>query len=862
MLVDLYKEEEEEGGLWGVAALGPGALDALRRVEEPASLALVASPPLLLAWPPPLASRLAEHLTPRQRETGLRAAQALEQAGVFFLGDGPGTGKTRVLAAVAMHFERAAPAMRRLWLVPNALLRKQALRELALLSVSAEVLSYAQLRRSEGVAASASGCLLLLDEAHALRHASEQTRAVGALQAVARAVLYSTATPASDVRRLGYMTRLRLWGPGTPFQGGFEAFVGSLTRWGLGAAELLALELKRRGLYSCHRLPEVEVRPLELSACAATRALFDACTAGWGGVAPPEAGSGSGCCPLFFKRLLTSLKVQLLAPRWRADLADGRAVVVVLQGTGAAAQQGEDGSMLQRCLRRGGRVWDADAPPLPGDALTEVRRALPGVSVGEISGRPVALRRADGDDGGGNAAALAAFQRGELRALVLSAAGAVGVNVTSPLPIRMYLVELPGVPETLAQQLGRCNRLNMQHAPEYYHASLGTVVERRVEAALARRSATLGALCCADQHQLLLRHRPWSASQIRWVTLELVTRALARRAPSAWRPPEALEDHPPPHVEDRSAAALDLGRLLADAAPGDALTRLVRCCPSAQAWALPPTWSPASHACFPAAVRRAARAAALCLYRVAGVTPMLLAHVFGYALGEDWDVAPALTALGVGGLDTATPSGFMEAAASTPLATQQALLRSCEAAALRAPVPPLALRTLASHCRRRVEHGDRYDVEVEVLAETAVECSLRVRLVARAAPVAAPVLFALASGRLASVAAGATPGGGIELRLPGKDRGVGGRTFADVAAATHAAGLRDALPPGSLQVFRAREAQELQRQRALGEAAGRVLRLVVAEPLSRWEASMRQVLAFELPPQRRLVGLLMSDRPA
>jgi len=820
------------------APLGPAGLDALRHVEEPPTLALVVPPPLRIQAPPAFAAAVGPHLTARQHETSLRACQALADAGVFFLGDGPGTGKTRILAAVALHYALVWPGVRRLWLVPNALLRRQALQELALLGATAEVQSYAQLRQRG--APDPADVLVLLDEAHALKHATAQTRAVEELQHMARAVVYSTATPASDVRHLGYMTRLGLWGPGGPFPD-FRSFAASLARWGLGAAELLALDLKRRGLYCCHRLPEVCVQQLELAASAPARELFDASIRLW--AAPAPAG---GERLLFFKRLLASLKARLLAPRWTQDLRDGYALVVVLQGTGAAAQQNADGTMMQRCLRRAGRAADFR---LPLDALTEVRAALPDVAVGEISGRAAGLRAGAGS----NARALAAFQRGELRVLVLSAAGAVGLNVTSPHPIRMYIVELPAVPETLAQQLGRCNRLNTTHAPEYFHASLRTLVERRTEARLAKRSSTLGALVCADQHRKLLQSPAWSTLQLCWVTLELVTRALSRRAPD-WCPPAGL-----PEVSARqelqAVTGLDRAQLLTGA-PEQALALVLQRCPAAAEWVAPPCWTPALHGLFPAAVRRAAATAALCLFRSSHLTSPLVAHVLGFALGDAWDVRPALAALGPELLDAAAPAAFMDAAAEAPLATQQALLRCCEAAARRCPAPPGALRSLEAYCRQHVEHADRYDVQVQVRAGSpAADCHVCVHFLARDRPVAAPALHLLPSGRLVSLV---PVEDGVELRLPGKARGVAGRTFPDAARALQACGVREAVPVDALARFRTRETAELERLRRRGEAATRLLRLALAEPLRRWETSLRQVLTFEVGGQA-VAGLLLHD---
>ena len=61
-------------------------------------------------------------------------------------------------------------------------------------------------------------------------------------------VLYCSATGASEPRNMAYMVRLGLWGPGTAFQNGFRFFLSSLERRGVGAMELLAMEMKRMGL--------------------------------------------------------------------------------------------------------------------------------------------------------------------------------------------------------------------------------------------------------------------------------------------------------------------------------------------------------------------------------------------------------------------------------------------------------------------------------------------------------------------------------------------------------------------------------------------------------------------------------------
>ena len=59
-------------------------------------------------------------------------------------------------------------------------------------------------------------------------------------------VLYVSATGATDANNLCYMSRLGLWGPDTGFPDK-QSFVHMLTKRGVSAMELVAMELKRSG---------------------------------------------------------------------------------------------------------------------------------------------------------------------------------------------------------------------------------------------------------------------------------------------------------------------------------------------------------------------------------------------------------------------------------------------------------------------------------------------------------------------------------------------------------------------------------------------------------------------------------------
>ncbi|XP_043807578.1 protein FORGETTER 1 isoform X2 [Manihot esculenta] len=120
--------------------------------------------------------------------------------------------------------------------------------------------------------------LVIFDECHKAKNlvpeaGSQPTRTGEAvLEIQARLpearVIYCSATGASEPRNMGYMVRLGLWGAGTCFDD-FQKFLGALEKGGVGALELVAMDMKARGMYVCRTLSykgvefEVVEAPLE-----------------------------------------------------------------------------------------------------------------------------------------------------------------------------------------------------------------------------------------------------------------------------------------------------------------------------------------------------------------------------------------------------------------------------------------------------------------------------------------------------------------------------------------------------------------------------------------------------------------------
>ncbi|KAM9306500.1 protein strawberry notch homolog 1 isoform 1-T1 [Pholidichthys leucotaenia] len=66
-------------------------------------------------------------------------------------------------------------------------------------------------------------------------------------------VVYASATGASEPRNMAYMNRLGIWGHKTPFKE-FGNFIQAVERRGVGAMEIVAMDMKLRGMYIARQL--------------------------------------------------------------------------------------------------------------------------------------------------------------------------------------------------------------------------------------------------------------------------------------------------------------------------------------------------------------------------------------------------------------------------------------------------------------------------------------------------------------------------------------------------------------------------------------------------------------------------------
>ncbi|OQV20973.1 Protein strawberry notch-like protein 1 [Hypsibius exemplaris] len=167
-------------------------------------------------------------------------------------------------------------------------------------------------------------------------------------------VVYASATGATEPRNMGYMSRLGLWGPATSFED-FKSFDDSIEKRGVGAMELVAMEMKHRGMYIARQLSfqGVSFNIEEVALLPEFIELYDTCVDFWShaeksfreALALSKAKKKRlfsvqtqfwGAHQRFFKYLCLSAKIDAAVACAKKALAEGKCAVIGLQSTGEA----------------------------------------------------------------------------------------------------------------------------------------------------------------------------------------------------------------------------------------------------------------------------------------------------------------------------------------------------------------------------------------------------------------------------------------------------------------------------------------------------------------------------------------------
>ncbi|KAF7636928.1 hypothetical protein Mgra_00003667 [Meloidogyne graminicola] len=165
-------------------------------------------------------------------------------------------------------------------------------------------------------------------------------------------IVYASATGATEPRNMAYMTRLGLWGLGLTF-GTFGEFIHSVENRGVGAMEMVAMDIKLRGLYLSRQLSfrgadfYVEEIPLTkdfIKIYDESAKLWMECRRQFAKALNqiPDSKAGRqniwarfwGAHQRFFKYLCISAKVDSCVRIALQAIKNGKCVVIGLQSTG------------------------------------------------------------------------------------------------------------------------------------------------------------------------------------------------------------------------------------------------------------------------------------------------------------------------------------------------------------------------------------------------------------------------------------------------------------------------------------------------------------------------------------------------
>lgn len=199
--------------------------------------------------------------------------------------------------------------------------------------------------------------MIVFDEAHKAKNLEADTRTAKLVVALQERlpnarVLYCSATGVSEIAHMAYAVRLGLWGSANPLYPTFDSFKEALTRRGVGAMEMLALEMKRKGLFLARTLSweGADFHTVEVRLGQKQVASYDGAVKWWFRV-KNEIESALQMLNMpaktiwrlfyaaqqrFFKEMCISAKIEEVCTQAKKFLEDDHCIVIGLQSTGEA----------------------------------------------------------------------------------------------------------------------------------------------------------------------------------------------------------------------------------------------------------------------------------------------------------------------------------------------------------------------------------------------------------------------------------------------------------------------------------------------------------------------------------------------
>uniref|UniRef100_A0A4W4HJI6 Protein strawberry notch homolog 2 n=1 Tax=Electrophorus electricus TaxID=8005 RepID=A0A4W4HJI6_ELEEL len=358
-------------------------------VVETSTLSSVPPPDITYTLSIPDSTISTGQLSALQLEAIIYACQQHEvilknkQRAGFLIGDGAGVGKGRTVAAIILeNFLKARK--RALWFSVSNDLKYDAERDLKDIEApnipvfALNKIKYGDTATSEGVLFATYSALIgesqaggqhrtrlkqildwcrpdfdgviVFDECHKAKNATstKMGKAVLDLQnklPLAR-VVYASATGASEPKNMIYMSRLGIWGEGTPFKT-FEDFLHAIEKRGVGAMEIVAMDMKVSGMYIARQLSfsGVSFRIEEITLDSEFKLVYNKAALDVFTRAADTLGLNSrkslwgqfwSSHQRFFKYLCIAAKVRRLVELARAEMEQGKCIVIGLQSTGEA----------------------------------------------------------------------------------------------------------------------------------------------------------------------------------------------------------------------------------------------------------------------------------------------------------------------------------------------------------------------------------------------------------------------------------------------------------------------------------------------------------------------------------------------
>ncbi|XP_060088845.1 protein strawberry notch homolog 2 isoform X1 [Heteronotia binoei] len=307
----------------------------------------------------------------------------------FLIGDGAGVGKGRTVAGII--FENYLKGRKKsLWFSASNDLKYDAERDLKDIDApnipvhALNKIKYGDTATSEGVLFATYSALIgesqaggqhrtrlkqildwckedfdgviVFDECHKAKNASstKMGKAVLDLQnklPLAR-VVYASATGASEPKNMIYMSRLGIWGEGTPFRS-FDEFLHAIEKRGVGAMEIVAMDMKVSGMYIARQLSfsGVTFRIEEIPLDPEYKLVYNRAAQLWAealavfqqaadliGLESRKSlwGQFWSAHQRFFKYLCIAAKVRRLVELAKEELSKDKCIVIGLQSTGEA----------------------------------------------------------------------------------------------------------------------------------------------------------------------------------------------------------------------------------------------------------------------------------------------------------------------------------------------------------------------------------------------------------------------------------------------------------------------------------------------------------------------------------------------